>query len=229
MSGDYKYKSMENRRRAKFLLDKLMPEARKLMEKITGAEAFQNPLGEHTMPHLHINRVTGVHLYQGKLGGWYFDLTFKDLPPGIPEIMGQPVEHPCKTREEAIKGAVAMLAYLLARKDKPLPGADEAVVVFPFDEVAVKLPSSIIAELEKFPLPKNRQEMARHRLDEVRKEFAKDGPLTMAIMDGLTNEQRAAIMSVAAMAVVSGIARWPESVEMAPEEGMSPFGSGPVH
>jgi len=216
MAGEYKYKSVENRRKAKFLLDKLMPEAERMVGGLKTAEAHGNDVGDNAMSHAHISRVTGVHVYQGRKGGWFFDLSFKDFPPGVPNIMGQPVGMPLPSRDEAVQGAVTMLAWLIKQKDRPLPSTEDAVAVFPFDHVIIQVPSSLIARIKAIPVPSGGPDYVKTRLDEVREEFAGDGPMTVEVMNSLTEEQQLRVMTVVTMAMAEGFVRWPEYEEEAP-------------
>jgi len=213
----YKHKDLDNRRKAKALLARLMPEAERRAPEFTNLETKSSSLGANTFKHIHIDRVTGVHVYQGERGGWYYDLSFKDLPPGVPNVLGQPVAFPLDTREEAIDGAVSMLAMLVNKRDQDPPPQDDAEAVFPFDDVVISLPSQMIRTLSEAPVPLPDHEYVRTRLDEVRKEFAGDGPLTGDILNKLTRDDLMRVYAVAAMAICRGIPRWPQSEEGVPK------------
>lgn len=213
----YKHKALDNRRKARALLSKLMPEAERRAPEMNMVEASSSSLGANTFKHIHIDRVTGVHVYQGERGGWYFDLTFKDLPPGVPNVLGQPVAYPLETREEAINGAVSMLAMLISTRDKTLPGHEDAEAVFPFDDVVITLPSVLIRALESAPVPVPDFGYVCDRLDETRRQFAGDGTMTEDVMGRLTDDQRMQVFTVVAMAICRGIARWPQFEEGVPK------------
>lgn len=213
----YKHKAPDNRRKAKALLAKLLPEAIRRAPEMDLVESQASPLGANTFKHIHIDRVAGVHVYQGDRGGWYFDLSFKDLPPGVPNVLGQPVAYPLETKEEAINGAISMLAMLVKTRDKILPRHDDAEAVFPFDDVVISLPSDLIRTLAAAPFPPPEYEYVRGRLDEIRRQFAEDGTMTGEVMDKLTEDQRMEVFTVVAMAICRGIARWPQSEEGVPK------------
>jgi hypothetical protein len=194
-----------------------MPEAVKRAPELSGFTSQQSALGENTMKYLHVNRLTGVHVYQGERGGWYFDLSFKDLPAGVPNIIGQPVAFPLETREQAIDGAVSMIAVLINRKDEAPAPEEGAMALFPFDDVVLQLPSEMIEAIKNAPIPPPEPGYARTRLDEIRDEVWGGGPLTAEIMDRLDREQRARVLAVVAMAICEGIVRWPQFEEGVPK------------
>jgi Uncharacterized protein conserved in bacteria len=210
----YDHSKFDNRRKAFFMLKKLLPEAERLAATFDLSGKSMTPIMDALSPHLHITRVAGVHIYKGDKGGWFFDIVFKDLPPGLPTIIGQPSSMPCETREEAEKAATNMLAALVQQRDKPLPDQVEAEAVFQFDEVYIYIPTEIVASLERSGAPD--LGYVRQRLAEIRKAFAGDGVMTKEVVDRLNDDQMTRLYAVVAMAVAAGIIRWPEPDEAPP-------------
>lgn len=173
-------------------------------------------LGENVFKYLHVDRLTGVHIYQGDKGGWFFDLTFKDLPDGVPNIIGTPNMYPHETRKEAEEAAVAMLANLVANAHKPPESSDDAVAVFPFDDVEFKIPAKLLAALREIPGGPPDVDSVLRRLEEVRETCAGGRHLTAEVMEELTKDQQEQIYIVAAMAVLRGIVRFPAYEEAPP-------------
>ena len=74
------------------------------------------------MPYWRLSNVAGVHVYR-IAEGWHADLAFRNLPVGVPTLVGSVVA--MGTREDALACAVRQLTLCQAREELPLP---EAVV-----------------------------------------------------------------------------------------------------
>jgi hypothetical protein len=219
----YKPNNPENRMRARALLRKLLPEARKILEGKGSYEIKpESDVGENSIPHYKIDRCVGIHIYEGDKGGWFADLQFENLPAGIPTVFGTPMALPHRVREEALASAVKFLALVLAN-DRPAPSAAEADAIFPFDEVVVHLPSRFFGKLRDLMPYKPTHEEALARLNAFRDEVCGGQPLTHEAAEALPRPLRERLLSVCAMASLAGIVRFPEFEEAPPKP------RGPLH
>lgn len=202
--------------RARALLRKLLPDARKLLKEEGNYEITpESNVGENSIPHYKIDHCVGIHIYEGSKGGWFADLQFENLPPGIPPVFGTPVALPHRTRAEAMDTAVKILALVLAN-DRPTPSAEETEIVFPFDGVVVHLPAQSFGKLQdKMPVLPTR-EQALERLNAFRDEVCGGALLTHEAAQALPESLQARLLSVCAMAMLAGIVRFPEFTEAPP-------------
>jgi hypothetical protein len=77
---------------------------------------------ESSMAWWRISKVAGVHVYRER-EGWHPDVVFKDLPRGVPTILGSPELYP--TRQEALRGAIDHLSILAVNDKMPLPDTED--------------------------------------------------------------------------------------------------------
>ncbi|KQO70808.1 hypothetical protein ASF22_16195 [Methylobacterium sp. Leaf87] len=111
----YKYRNPQNRMRAAALLRHLKGQ----LIDVTGVqiETFTNTAAS-AEAYWQLSKACGVHVYQ-EHDGWHADLEFKDLPKGIPVLIGMPV--PVATRAEAIESVVGMMSICAQRDAVPPP------------------------------------------------------------------------------------------------------------
>jgi len=210
------YGNPGNRIRAAEMLRKLLPRATKLRESHKDGEASMeavSSIGQASLKWYRTENCTGVYIYQGEKGGWFADLSFKDLPAGVPVVIGTPNVAPNRTREDAIESAVHMLA-LLMNSPTPQVNPEEAEVVFEFDNLGLIIPSAAIAAINKLSVERPSNEYVEQRLDEIREQFAGGKPFNSEIMDSLSEEDRRVVYTVCVMALALGMPRYPKSEEV---------------
>jgi hypothetical protein len=212
----YRHKELDNRRKAKTLLQKLLPQAIDTAKEVSQDDLEASVLGANTIKWLRLSHCTGVHVYQGAKGGWFADLTFTGLPAGVPEIIGTPVSLPKATREEAIQEGLELLAVVIAQERKQHETADEPIAVFDFDKIALQIPSALIQQLDGSGLEKPGPAHTMKRLDEIRTQMTGGEPFTAENFNRLSREDQLAVVAVAAVAITHGIVRWPLPKEAMP-------------
>src|SRR6476661_4921942 len=92
------------------LLQILLPRAKAKAAKDNPTYRPISALGRAQMPHLRIDNVEAVLIYQAPKGGWHGDVVLRKVPPGVPDILGSPVDNPRPTREMAVESTTALLA-----------------------------------------------------------------------------------------------------------------------
>jgi hypothetical protein len=209
MTTTYDHKA--NSLAARQLLEQLVPEAEKRIPGLGVPKADGSAFGANTYKYLHFNRMTGVHVFEGSRGGWLFDLTFEGMPSGVPNVIGQPVAYPFGTREEAVDNATHALAVFLRDRDRTPPPLDGAEALFPFDEVIIRMPSETITMMENASDKPFDRVYAMGLLEEIRQELTGGASMTEFMLEQFSREQKARLTVVCALAICSGIVRWPPS------------------
>jgi len=215
----YNYNKFDNRRKAKFMLEKLLPQAEEFAKQQQPGEKVGEPaslMGANAVKHLRISAVSGVHIYQGERGGWFADLTFDGLPPGVPSVIGTPSSEPNGTREEAIQEAIGILATVIVVEANRPAADEEPVAIFEFDNIALTIPSAMIRDLEANISQKPGVAYIAQRLDGLRDQLADGRPFTEETFRNLPEDDKRRVVAIAALAVAEGMIRWPENREAAP-------------
>ncbi len=213
----------ERKALARALLEKLLPAARELAAKTTESGFVpESDVGKAAFPHYRMANCVGVNIYRGEKGGWFADLVFEALPPGIPEAIGTPVKFPHSSPEEAVEQAVHMMAMLIADEDRPRPEPETVKAAFPFDDIVVSVPSRILGEIREAmrampALPERKDAM--ERIEAFRAEVLGGERLTMERADALSPRDKTRLMSVVSLALIAGIVRIPEWEEEPPPPG----------
>lgn len=211
----YKYGNPTNRMRASEMLRRLLPEAKKLAEKSSYSMETTSVVGEASLKWYRTEHCRGVHIYQGDKGGWFADLEFTNLPDGIPAVIGTPSVAPNRTREEAVKSAISMLAMMM---DTPTPtvSPQDAKVVFALDDMNVILPSALIAKMRAIREEPPSHDYIIERFEEVRKQFTGGEPFNEERMNSLSKENQMTVVTLCAMALLIGMPRYPGNPEVEP-------------
>lgn len=195
----YDHGSRENRQRAAFLFGKLklqVIDASGTVEKPTTMQAATSS------PHWRISNIAGVHVYRTAVG-WNADIAFKDLPIGVPALVGNAV--PCGSRDDALASAIRQLSMCVEREKVLMAGFDTRLVYFVFDEIEVPIDPDY--------LPDVRAAMARegHTLEEALGKLAHlrhvvggDGPLTKEGVDAADEDTRAELCKACEIAMALG-------------------------
>lgn len=169
-------------------------------------------------PHITADSFDGVHIYPAPAGGWHADITLKGLPPGLPPVLGTPVSMPCLTRGEAERTAERMLALFVRRiseRDRSEDAVRSQRVPFEYDDVGVFVPREFLdAIAKKAGTPP--EGLAKRRLAEIRAELTDRATIDEDVVRGFSPEQMGRFQTVLAIALLSGINRWPEPAPMPP-------------
>ena len=206
----YKPKSLDNRRKAKTNLERILKE----IESITMPESMKmeslSGVAEASRYFMRIENAVELHIYSEGPERWYADIVFKDVPKGYSNIIGTPVKAPVRTQAEAIEYAKAMLLML---RDAEPPKERPAEIVFPFDGVNLSIPEELYQELYK-----KKEEMKDTFSDEYivdlmeRARARIGGRITVELFNAAAPEDRTAVMVAAMICSLSGRIRWPEFV-----------------
>jgi len=215
----YDYRSFDNRRRAKFLLDKLLPRAREKASELVEFSA-ESAVGMAMLPHLRLSRVEGVHVYQGEKGGWFADLVFKDVPPGVPKVIGTASNLPCSTRDEAIDQAVTMLASVIRSESNPTLEESDTKVVFEFDDAVIEIPRDVLLAVRNAGVSISADD-AMERLETFRRKFGGGRRITPDTINALPKQARLELMAAVLGALTNGLFRWPLRTEQPPPPPMN--------
>lgn len=195
----YDHGSRENRQRAAFLFGKLK------LQLVDAGGAVEEPAtmqAATSSPHWRISNVAGVHVYK-TTEGWNADLAFKDLPPGVPPVIGNAV--PCSSRQEALQSAVGQLSMCAEREKLPIPGSDTRTRWFKFDGIEIgidadQLPAMAIRLARDDYTPF----MAAGRLALMRHVIADDEEMTAAMLQSSSPEVQARFRVACTVAMALG-------------------------
>lgn len=167
--------------------------------------------GEAVFRYLTRENLEGLHIYPGEHGGWYADITMKDLPPGVPRVIGTPVAMPCATREEAVEQGMAMIEMVLNQIEagKADRGRDRSgdTIPFSYHGVELQIPLKLLEGLKELQHPG--EDYSMQRLEEIGTELFGGAYPTSEITRTFSTDQLARFMSVAGMALLAGVHRWP--------------------
>lgn len=197
---DYDPTDPENMRAARELLDRLLTETTDKGHRIVPSSAIMhNALSWYT-----IDRVDGVHVYQGGKGGWFADLTFMGIPAGVPGRIGTPVGAPLPSRAAAIEAAAALVQTVKANRQSPDAGGGR---VFEIAGLTVVVPRELVEVIAYHAPPGDG--FIEKRLEEVMQKYAPAGLFTEDGLQGLNEESRRELQVVCCMALSVGMVRWP--------------------
>ncbi|NTF17622.1 hypothetical protein G6L37_04365 [Agrobacterium rubi] len=217
----YKMKSIDNRRKAKRNLERLLKEIESIPKSDNLAMEAISGVAKASQYYMRLENIVELHIYSEGPERWYADIVFKDVPKGYSNMIGTPVKAPVRTQAEAHEFAKAMLIML--RDTAPLEKKPEEIV-FPFDDVNLIIPEAIYQELYG-----KKEEMGQDFSDEYivdlmeRARARVGGPLTSERMDKASAEDRTAVLVAALICSMSGRIRWPEFV-FDEEEDKGSFG-----
>lgn len=193
----YDHHNPQNRMKAASLLRQLKGQ----MIDVTGVtvEALSNTYAA-AEAYWQLSKAAGVHVYR-EGAGWHADLVFKDLPKGVPHIVGTPA--PVPTRAEAIESVVGMMSICAQRDRIPPPDPATGLRWFRFDELEVPVDPGMLRDYAaRVPEVDFTKDDILRELAGLRAEIAGDGPVTRSVWDAAPFQTRydACRMCCAAMA-----------------------------
>jgi hypothetical protein len=167
-------------------------------------------------PYLRRGNLAAVDVHEGRRGGWIGDVVFRNLPLGLANVLGTPVDSPCRTREEAVSQAVSIMASVLLAPDVELPA--EPMAVIEFWDVSFNLPCELMALVD---------EAAKHnevdtgyalrRLEEMTEVYFPQREGVEAVFKALPYDDQRMVMSVLLLASRYGVLRFPPREARAPQ------------
>jgi hypothetical protein len=206
----YKYKSMDNRRKAKRMLERVMKE----LENVSPSEAITmeaiSSIGKASIYFLRMDNVSELHIYSEGPERWYADVVLKDVPDGYSKVMGSPAKEPLMTQDAAIDYAKA---FLLMIRDTPNTAKRPDTVVFTFDDVNFRFPEEVYKQLSDLRKQVDEECTEEYLEDLMERARARvGGELTEARMKAASVEDTAFIWMAATTASLEGHLRWPPNI-----------------
>ena len=228
----YKHSSPSNRLKARRLLVSMLPKAREAAKEDNWEQTREaSHIFKGMIAHLKEENLDGVHIYPAPKGGWHADITLKNMPVGVPAVIGTPVAMPCNSRQEAVDHASSNLQMLLRLIDdrSVLGEIDTENVPFHFDQVGLLVPRGLLEQLHSHFLEATKTAQEKNdleqytfrRLAEVSKKYGGDEGLRSELFESLSMRDRMEVLTVAAMALMFNIPRWPSNEDGPPRGSRS--------
>lgn len=206
----YNIKSMDNRRKAKRNLERLIAEVETLpVPQSLEMQAFSG-VGKASAHYLTLENASEVHIYSEGPERWYADVVFKNVPSGFASVIGTPTKMPVKSQHEATEFARHLIMSLRHAKKETSPPED---IAFEFDQTTLKIPVQLYQEMVA-----KQQEMEQEFADEYivdlmqRARLAVGGPITPERMEAASSNARIQVIVAATICSLSGRLRWPDLV-----------------
>lgn len=212
---EYNYKSPENRLRAKTALKRLIGRAYEIAEDVGDFQAASS-IGNMVSPWVTIDNVYGVHIYRNEVNGWIADIELKNTPPGVPNIMGTPVDLPKENRDACEDEAVNFLAMIIREGSKAAPEKPETNV-FVFHGFGIKVPHEMVVQLSEIKEAGGSDVDRGHVISRLKDMERKHGEITYEKLKALNKQDSIEIIAIAGMAIVEGMLRWPENTPAPPK------------
>lgn len=146
--------------------------------------------------------MAGVYVYR-VAEGWHADLAFKNLPVGVPTLVGSVVL--MGTLDKALACAVWQLTLCQGSEEIPLPETVDTWPLVMFDHVEISLePSEISGMVEGLAREGYGPEQVVGRLAYLRHSIAGDEPLTLDVFQAADEEMRRKLMVACMVAMALG-------------------------
>ena len=202
-----------------------LPAARAAVARADWQWRETSAIAKGMLPHISEDRLRAVCIYPAPLGGWHADIVLKNMPPGVPDVVGTPVGLPKATREEAEATARDLLQIVLATARQNATGSQHPAPppAFILYGHPIRLAPALLAE---FAATRPGQATSSDRkafalgliagiLDEVGPEGF-DGTVFLS----WSPSRRAELLAAFHLAALAGVMRYP------PLEPASPSGHG---
>lgn len=202
----------------------LLPAARASVQRNSHQVSDLSVIAQAQQPWVREDNFSALVIYPAPLGGFHADLQFKYAPPGVSNVLGTPVQSPCRNRAEAETAAFAILcmALQLEAQTKAVGTRPTGDRQFLFHSVAVTLPAKVYNEaLDAFPGIEVvlSEAMALERLDEVTAALFGDTTPTYERVMALSREAAARLQAVCLVATLVGVFRYPARPHMPATDG----------
>lgn len=204
--------SRQEKLRAESLLRALLPAAREKAAEHDFKTEAQSAIGKAHLPYIIESNLEGIHIYHANTGGWIADLYFKNIPIGVPNVIGTPVGRPCKNREEALENATMMLATVINNKPTEPPPPD---FVFTIYDMCFPLPLEMLETVAKAQMNiegevgYGSKDNAIKRLENALKHYFGDAEPSYDLLQSLSHDAKIHLTAICCMCSLSGILRYP--------------------
>jgi hypothetical protein len=203
----YKWKSLDNRRKAKRNLERLLKEIASIPKSDSMHMEAMSGLAKAGRFFMRLENVEGVHIYAEGPERWYADVVFKDVPAGYSNMIGTPTKAPVRTQAEAEDYAKTMLIML---RDSPVPEERPDEIIFPFDNVSLPIPENLYRELVKARDAVGQEFSLEYITDLMERARARiGGPITVDRFNAASQDDRLFVLTAATLCSLSGHIRWP--------------------
>lgn len=200
-----------------------LPTARASIEKDPPRAEFLSGVAKAQAPHVVDDNLDAVLIYPAPKGGWHADVVLKDVPPGVPNTLGTPMQHPVATREEAERRARGLLEMCLAQAKKnaekltPPPWPNPAFELFGWSfPIPARMIDLCLTEMPELAVPYRTRERAIQRVEAILAELAPEG-FDGDLVGQWPIEKRARLLSVLTGCVLTGLYRYPPNLDEAPK------------
>lgn len=203
-------------------------------KSLDGKIGDASPLASSLFAHLTPGNFRAVVVYR-RSRGWYADVLLKDLPAGIPDAIGTPLNHPHASREEAEEAAWVnfrmVMHQAVTNEAANADGPRQDVRVFDLHGMAFRLPGRLVDELAAMATMLSEGQMgtvkeARQRMAGHLEEIMGSDTFIEEKWEAATDQQRNRVMASMIQQMVLGSARYPpndiEPTTDEPETGDDP-------
>lgn len=177
------------------LLKRLLPAAIDQATHAGDAMKFsaESAIAKTMQAYLKVENLHSLVIYEGERGGWHLDIMFRNMPPGVPTVMGSPVAHPHHSRQKAFESAPFFLTGIV-RMCLDAPKMTKKDPVFQFHDIAFRLRSELLAFLVEHRIQETGYDVEK-RLKATDEKFFPNG-CTFEAFEALSTADQAEIMSV---------------------------------
>lgn len=206
----YKRKSLDNRRKAKRNLERLLKEIESVPRTEQAEMRAVSDIGRANQYFMRLENVVEVHIYSEGPERWYADIVFKDVPEGYSNAIGTPVKSPVRSQADA--NDYAMTALIMLR-DTSNTAERPTGIVFTFDDVNLTIPEKLYQEIHSKKVEMDQTFSEEYVVDLMERARARvGGPLTEARMNKASPEDQRMVLVAAIICSLSGHLRWPDNV-----------------
>lgn len=186
-----------------------LPWARGEARKTDGQLEPESALGDASFSALRDEAMLeAILIYQGINGGWHGDIVLKDMPRGMPNVLGSPVGEPHRTRHQAEKSVRLLLVGLLRKiAENQASGEPPKSAVFLYYGHPFKLSHEAFKMIDRMKWVQSEEDALR-RIEDVTTRLLPNGA-TREAWEALAQPQRAQVMMAIHLAAATGISRYP--------------------
>jgi hypothetical protein len=205
-------------------LHALLPAARASVRRGEHRAGGASPILQAQQPWIRQENFGALVIYPAPLGGFHADLHLKYAPPGVSNVLGTPVQMPCRDRAEAetVAFAILCLALQLEADTKAAGAVPKGDRQFLFHSIALTLPAQVYNEaLDAFPNVEAElsETAALERLDMLTATLFGGATPTYERVTALSREAAASLQAACLVATLAGIFRYPPKPHMPATDG----------
>lgn len=224
MATEYDHHNVKNARIAKERMQKALKRVKAAMateSEVDRETKIGTGVAKALYPHIKKNSLKALHVYQGKMGGWYADVELKGLPPGVPKIMGTPSSTPWATKEEAEADGYTIVEAVLRIAAENEENKKEIIkqAVLEFYDVEFPMPLEVINDFIK-DMGEPSRDHALDAIQELERLLVVNGKVVKERLSSLDQNLHQVVVSKIIIALAGGAFRWPKREEGRPGSKM---------